>query len=137
MPKKKIKAKRQPTSFTAILRSRAFTIFVIFGIIVIAISFTKEIIRKVEIQKQVSELEQEIALLEQQNAEFTDLMQYFNSSAFQEKEARRKLGMRQDGETVVIIPNDGTQPQTATELADAQQSGTVSNVTRWKNYFFN
>src|SRR3989338_7567904 len=89
-----------------LLQSKAFTIGAVFAIVIISISLVKEIIRKVEVNQQISELEQQIADLQQHNAELGDLMQYFNSSSFQEKEASEKLGLKKEGERVVLIPGN-------------------------------
>lgn len=119
-----------------VLTSRAFTIIVLFAIILLAVSLTKSIIRKVEINKQIADLEVEIASLEQENAELDNVMQYFNSSEYQEKEARTKLGMQQEGESVVIIPNDLPERTANTLTDEATVEADVPNSTKWKKYFF-
>ena len=120
-----------------VLRSGAFTVFAVFAIIIISISVTKEVIRKIEIGRQISMLEEEITSLENQNADLGDLVQYFNSSSFQEKEARSKLGLKEDGETVVIVPQEITTDADASIAEGGPESTTQSNFTKWKNYFFN
>lgn len=122
-----------------VLRSKAFTIFAAIGIIVIGISLTKQIIRKVEISRQIATLESEINSLEQQNAELNTAIEYFNSSSFQEKEARKKLGLKEEGETVVVLPNTTSESDEAisTTVAESATETSTSNLTKWKNYFFN
>lgn len=119
-----------------VLTSRAFTIIVLFAIILLAVSLTKSIIRKVEINKQIADLEVEIASLEQENVELDNVMQYFNSSEYQEKEARTKLGLQQEGESVVIIPNDLPERTATTSTDEAMAAAEVPNSTKWKQYFF-
>lgn len=122
-----------------ILRSRAFTIFAAIGIIVIGISLTKQIIRKVEISRQIADLESEIQELEQQNSELNMALEYFNSSAFQEKEARQKLGLKTEGETVVMLPNDydGITDSGTIDVIDEPAQPALSNPAKWQQYFFN
>lgn len=121
-----------------VVRSKAFTIFATIGIIVIGISLTKQIIRKVEISRQISSLESEINGLEQQNAELNTAIEYFNSSSFQEKEARKKLGLKEEGETVVMLPNtDALRDVDEVTSIETEQAVETSNSIKWKNYFFN
>ena len=141
MPKRKVTKKRKekkvgnPTVANAI-QSRAFTIVALFAIILVTVSLSKSLIRKVEIREQITELETEISTLEQHNAELNDLMQYFNSSDFQDKEARKKLGLKEEGETVVIIPQDDDRALVA--ISDEQeQVDDRTNPQKWKAYFFN
>lgn len=118
------------------MQSGAFTVFAVFVIVIIGISLTKEIIRKIEVNRQIATLEQEIQSIEDQNAELSELVQYFNSSSFQEKEARSKLGLQGEGESVVIVPQELDVQATA----EADQTATAlneSNVSKWKRYFFN
>lgn len=135
-----VKSKKLRTlTLQGVFRSKAFTIFAAIGIIVIGISLTKQIIRKVEISRQIATLESEITTLEQQNAELNTAIEYFNSSSFQEKEARKKLGLKEEGETVVVLPNTTGASDTAipTTVAEATTETNTSNIIKWKNYFFN
>lgn len=121
-----------------LVRSRAFSVTIILGIAIMGISLTKEIIRKVQIQRQIQDLEQEINTLEQHNDELNDLIAYFNSSSFQEKEAKIKFNLTAPGETVVVLPesDQSTVAQTNTTVA-VTPTTRVSNVQKWINYFFN
>lgn len=121
-----------------LVRSRAFSVTIILGIAILGISLTKEIIRKVQIQRQIQDLEQEINTLEQHNDELNDLITYFNSSSFQEKEAKVKFNLTAPGETVVVLPgsDQSTAAQTNTTVAVTPTTA-VSNVQKWINYFFN
>lgn len=121
-----------------LIRSRAFSVTIILGITIMGISLTKEVIRKVQIQRQIKDLEQEISSLEQHNNELNDLLAYFNSSAFQEKEAKVKFNLTAPGETVVVLPESETtsSDQAATTVAVANATA-QSNLQKWINYFFN
>lgn len=108
------------------------------GVVIIAISLTKEVIRKIEIQREISSLESEIAELEQHNTELNSMMAYFNSSTFQEKEARSKLNLVEPGETVVVLPNQATDDIVSVAEANrTSASQALPNYQKWFNYFFN
>ncbi len=136
--KRKSRSTQKKISVKALLRSRAVLVFVVFGIIVIGISLTKQIIRKVEINQQITGLEEEIALLDEQNADLNGLLDYFNSSSFQEKEARKKLGLKDESETVVMLPDTSIVPDAGgIEVVAEQPEEVVSNPKKWHRYFFN
>lgn len=120
------------------LSTRAFTVMVGLGIVVLGIALTKELIRKIQIHRQIEDLETEIASLEAHNGELNQMIQYFNSSSFQEKEARTKLGLSAAGETMVVLPGDSAanlgaaSRQTDERIALDQRT----NAQKWQDYFF-
>ena len=133
----KRQAKANVQKLQSLLGAKVFTIVLLFAIIVVGVSLTKSFIRKVEVQQQIDSLEAEIAQLEQQSGELNDLMSYLGSSSFQEKEARKKLGLKDDGEQVVVIQRDDQGiPDTFTEVPE-EPPVQLSNVKKWQNYFFN
>jgi cell division protein FtsB len=118
--------------------SRRLMVVFIFGVVIIAVSLAKEVIRKIEIQREISSLESEIADLEQHNTELTAMMAYFNSSTFQEKEARSKLNVVKPGETVVVLPSAGNGDAVTVTAATANSSlALLPNYQKWFNYVFN
>lgn len=120
-----------------VFTGKAFTIFAVLGIIAVAVSLTQEIVRKVEINRQIRDLETEIADLEQHNTELNEMMAYFNSSAFQEKEARTRLGLKESGETMVVLPNTETATTTPSTNLIEETTESIPNSVKWKRYFFN
>ena len=119
--------------------TRGFTVMVGLGIVVLGVALTKELIRKIQIHRQIEELEGEIASLESHNSELNDMIAYFNSSSFQDKEARTKLGLAAPGETMVVLP-DTTDSSTITIDSDTRTASSASdertNPQKWQDYFF-
>ena len=109
----------------------------VFGIIVFGVSLTQSVIRKVEVQQQIDELEQEIAILEQQNGELDELMSYLGSSQFQDKEARKKLGLQESGEQVVVIQQEDSVLTTVVSPPEPEAAPEPTNPQKWRAYFFN
>ena len=109
------------------------------GIVVLGVALTKELIRKVQIHRQIAQLEAEIASLESHNSELNDMIDYFNSSSFQDKEARTKLGLAAPGETMVVLP-DTTDSSTIATSEDSRAAASAedgrSNLQKWQDYFF-
>lgn len=120
------------------MSTRGFTVMVGLGIVVLGVALTKEVIRKIQIRQQITELETEIASLETHNTELNQMIQYFNSSSFQEKEARTKLGLTAAGETMVVLPNNSTgQPNGVDQAVDSRiNQDQRSNLAKWQAYFF-
>src|SRR3989344_1125835 len=87
------------------------------GIIVIVILFSlaQEMNRRLQIQKEVLELEQEVQGMEKSIVEMEQLNQYFKTDAFQERMAREKLNYRAPGEEVVLIAEDSNITEVAVE----------------------
>lgn len=121
------------------MSTRAFTVMVGLGIVVLGVALTKEIIRKIQIHRQIEALEEEIVSLEAHNSELNQMIQYFNSSSFQEKEARTKLGLSAVGETMVVLPEtNGTAVDQTGKLTDSRStdSDERSTIQKWQDYFF-
>lgn len=125
----------------AFLKSKLIIIFAIIILITFSIALTREIIRKLEINSEIAGLENEINKLEDQNTELADLIEYLNSTSWQEKEARNKLNLQAPGESVIaIIDNsiieESTNGDNGNDIADNQGNKT-SNPQKWFKYFFN
>lgn len=122
------------------LRSRRFTVIILAVLAVIGVSLVKELIRKVEIQRQITSLQQDIDQLDQHNQALNDMMAYFNSSSFQDKQARQKLNLKLPGETVVMMTDPTTGEVNSTSVGDLTTTAAAPkepNYRKWQNYFFN
>ncbi len=129
--------KKQEFSYRNLLTSK----YVLIGggiiLILISISFGKELLRRYKINQEIAELQTEVDTLEERNAELAEVIQYLNSSAWQEKEARTKLNLQEPGETVVITPYQNTNKQASETIIVSQPQPKVSNPRKWANYFIN
>lgn len=65
--------------------------------------FSRELIRRYQINKDIQEVREEIAGLEKQNEELSYLVDYLNTDSFKEIQARQNLGLQQPGETAVVV----------------------------------
>ncbi|MFA5995713.1 MAG: septum formation initiator family protein [Patescibacteria group bacterium] len=123
--------------FKNILHSKLFTAVTLIGIVVLAIGMVKEILRQIDIKQQVTTLEQQIGELQQHNTELSETLQYFNSSLFQEKQMKERLGLQSSGETVVMIPNAEQLVAGNIQVLPDTPSVVVPNIIKWRKYFFN
>lgn len=82
-------------------------------------------------------LGQRQSVLQRLEAEHTRLqkeLEYVQSPEFIEKEARNRLGMAREGETVIIIPNDKFQMTNGNTEKRIQE--TIPNWKKWWRLFF-
>lgn len=114
----------------------------IFLIIVVALtsSVIKELIRQTEIKREINQIEKEIATTENNNEELVVLVDYLNSSEFQEKEIKTRLNMKKSDETAVFIPannkNNVDYNFSANDAApDKTKTASISNPHKWLAYF--
>ncbi|MDO9399487.1 MAG: septum formation initiator family protein [bacterium] len=119
-------------------------------IIIILISFplAKNISNRYRINNEIKELEKEITNLENKNSNFKDLVSYLESNQFVEEQARLKLGLKKEGESVVVIKNglDNKAENNSTAisssvfnipgLAKANLIEPINNLQKWLKYFF-
>lgn len=90
-----------------------------------------------QIDKEVGDLKNNIETTQKDNQQLKELIQYFNSTAYIEDKARTDLGLKKQGEKVVIVPNLGQDSnQNSANQAD-DQAKSKTNLQKWWQYFFN
>ncbi|MEK7558010.1 MAG: septum formation initiator family protein [Patescibacteria group bacterium] len=119
-------------------------------IVIVLISFplAKNISNRYKVNHEIKELEKEIANLENKNSNFKDLVSYLESNQFVEEQARLKLGLKKEGEDVVVIKN-GLDNKIENNLTATSSSifnipgldkanlvNSISNLQKWLKYFF-
>ena len=119
-------------------RLQAITLFLVLIIMAsfIALSLSTNLKRSSEVNGEIIDLEREIANLERDNLEFRELIEYFNSNAYIEERARVDLGLKKDGEKVVVITN-AAATGTAIAHVGTESLGALTNPQKWWHYFFN
>src|SRR3989339_584186 len=96
-------------------------------LLVIVINFIRNWQTGRSIDSEISELQNTATTLDQENAQFKQLIEYFNSSAYVEERARIDLGLKKRGEKVVIVPSEFASSTPST----IEQSSEKSNVQKW------
>ncbi len=116
----------------------ASKLFLILGVVVLAFlvfSLGKKFFESREIDSEISDAEADIARLETRNAELGNLLNFVNTEAFVEQEARLKFNLLKPGESVVVIPSN-SEAQNGGETSSENNAGNLSNPVKWWNYFF-
>lgn len=120
-------------------RSKGVTVFLLVIVVLLALSVTKELIRRVEVRYEVERLEQDVARLETRNTSMRQLIDVMNTTTSQEKQARVKLGLQENGETAVVLEHRKADEEI--ELPDSDKIRYIpvntyeSNPEKWWNYF--
>ncbi|MBI5466549.1 MAG: septum formation initiator family protein [Candidatus Kerfeldbacteria bacterium] len=122
--------------FWSLVTSRIFFAIAAVMLTVVGIGVTRSLIRRAEVQKEVTALQQEIRTLEGKNEEFRRFINYYNTPEFREREARLRLGLQKPGEKVVVIPNLSSINSPPAAQAAAEQENKVSNWRLWLEYFW-
>lgn len=117
------------------LKQKAIILVLIFVLCFVFINFLRVWLKGNQVNKEIDELEQEISGLQKDTAELTELIQYFNSSAYVEEKARVDLGLKKEGEKVVLVTDDLKKNLLGNDSANNAEES-QSNFKKWWGYFF-
>jgi cell division protein FtsL len=113
-------------------QSPYFIFCLLVVLVLIVIVFGRESYHYFKVAEEVNNLEQNIENLKKENEDLIKNREYFQSQEFLEDEARKKLNMVKEGETVVMVTNidDIIQDENANI-----QKNKISNFKLWLEYF--
>ena len=114
------------------LISAILLLVLIFG----GISFYKSWSRSKAVNDEIAQLQTNIRNLEQDNKDFQELIEYFNSDAYIEERARTDLGLKKDGEKVAVVPKTEETEATTVSKTSVSNNSELTNPQKWWNYFF-
>ena len=118
-------------NFHSFLKSKFATWLLGVVLLLIMIFTAKVLIEKYRIDKEISKLQAQIEKIKKNNEQLTSLVKYYNSPSYQEQQAREKLNLKKDGESVVALPQQDTR-DASQQVQDQKQS----NFKQWFDYFF-
>ena len=117
---------------------------IIFGLIVIMITWSGigAIQTNYNLQKQISQLNQENnnQVLENKNLELQN--QYYNTNQYLELQARALLGKGQPGETLILVSKTdaysqlSTEPKSVLQSSNPQKPKYQQNFEAWMSFYF-
>jgi len=114
------------------LRSRFVQILIIIIGIGLIVNLSRSIFKLLQASGQLKEAEQKVLELEKESQLLAQKKELFQSQDFIEQEARNKLNMVKEGETVVVLP-----PNVKEVLGEKenQKSELLPNWRQWLNLF--
>lgn len=116
----------------AILRPRLVIGVTVVVAVFVLLSLVQEMNRRIQIQREVRQLEAQAEEMQRTITSLENLNQYFRTDDYQERLAREKLNYQAPGEKVVLIPDEAAAP-----AAEAKQTErVVPIVEKWWRIFF-
>lgn len=104
----------------------ATTLIFLFGLYLI-ISFSRDLVGLLQKGKEIEKFQLKLEKSLTENRDLKKQLEYVNTFEFVEKEAREKLGMSKEGETVIILPEN------IKELANRKEEK-KEDVPIWKQW---
>lgn len=119
-------------------RQRALTLLVWAVLAYLLIGSIKLIIGNYQINQQSAKLQSELAAVEQRNQDLRNLLAYYRTDSYKEKEARARLNFQKPGEKVVpvAVPADEDITSITQPSIETQAPTPPSNPSQWMKYFF-
>ncbi len=103
-------------------------------VLFLLISLAQEMNRRIAIQREVSQFEQETQAMQKKVVELENLNQYFRTDAYQDRLAREKLNYRGEGEKVVLVPDIEAVTEEAKSLEVEPEEYSIPE--KWWRMFF-
>ena len=124
---------------TSYLVSRLFLLAGLAAIIMIALALVEETYKRYQIQQEIDELKTQADSMEGDNQYLKGLTKYFQTSEYQEKEAKEKLSMQKSDEKVILVKETPPDPKESSpnyvpKIPPKEDERT--NPQRWWDYFF-
>lgn len=85
-----------------------------------------------QLNRQESELEADVVALQVEIQDLKNQIVYYQSDSYKEKMLRAKLGLKKEGEEVVVITPEPEVEEVVIETEDSKKS----NPEKWMSYFF-
>jgi cell division protein FtsL len=141
------KEKIKKNFWQRILYSQLVIIIGIVIIVLFSVGISKKMYRQHQINIEIAELKKETEKLEKNNQELYSLIDYLKSDDFLESEARTKLGLMKNGESVTVVSDDikildksdnfeNKTNQNNIKYKNKQKTVEISNPEKWLSYFF-
>jgi len=121
------------------LNQYLLVVLVLILLLLISIPLARNVSKKYEIDSEVSNLENEIVGLQKKNLELEKLINNYESPDFVEEIARLNLGLKKEGEEVLVVKKNDDRIKTDNVLLNnkIKFAGDVkeSNSSKWLRYF--
>lgn len=125
----------------SLLKNQKFLALIGLAVLVlISFPIAKNISQKYAVDKEIEDLQNEIAEIEGQNKDLRGLIDYLESDQFVEEQARLNLGLKKEGEDVVVLKEEVVDNFYNVHFGENEadlELANLSNPERWWRYFFN
>jgi cell division protein FtsB len=104
-------------------------------IFLLVLAFGREYLANVQVQREISRLEERRHNLQADQAERLRMIQELSSEYYLERQAREKHGLAAEGERLIIVKNDSSESRINIETPE-KSTPQSSNLDLWFYYFF-
>lgn len=126
---------QQPSLWIVVIAGALFLTF--------SVAIVRELINSHQVRLQVQRLQGQVAAEQHRQQQLQDVIDYLGSPTFREQEARLKLGLKKEGEQVLVVPttntpltNETTSTNSSSTSTETSSSTPASHPTQWWHYFF-
>lgn len=133
-----------------LFNQRSLAIFGLIIIVVIGFPLVRSANQRYRINKEISDLENEVKTVTNKNNELSHVLDYIDSDQFAEEQARLNFGLKKNNEEVAIIKDaNNTSTEATTSLGEGIKTiynipmapdsakKLATNPSKWWKYFFN
>ncbi|EKD56255.1 MAG: hypothetical protein ACD_58C00245G0001 [uncultured bacterium] len=115
-------------------------VIILLIILYILFNLGRSIFSNYQVNEKILNVNNEITDLANQNQMIKNQNLYYQTNTYKEIEARRKLDLKKEGETVVIVPENSDKTDT-TDISDSTSSdhpskkiAIIPNYVKWWNF---
>jgi len=127
-----------------IFSSRAVLFFLLLAFVWLSLVLVKAFYKKRQLDQEIGSLKAEIDKTDKKGQELSQLLSYFNSESYLEKEAKDKLNLKKEGESVVMVQEPATDGAVAVDNGSGNQAVAAepaapvneNNLVKWWRFFF-
>lgn len=87
-----------------------------------------------EVYNEINQLENQAISLEKEKNNLSDLISFFKTPSFKERESKEQLGLQNPGEKVIVITKDKEPDSEAAEPVKEEKK--VSKIEKWWKMIF-
>jgi cell division protein FtsL len=115
---------------------------IVIALVFVFLSIFKEMQRKNQIQKEISALQEEAQKISRENNQIKEKIAYLESSEYQTREAKDKLGLKAPEENIIIVKpsvekkNENDEAENEKKTDEVLKIEDQPNHIKWWNYFF-
>jgi cell division protein FtsB len=130
--------RKRKTKKAPVVDKRPIWIFLILLLVAgyLIFIFSRSLWRNYEIKNELTNLDTQIENLKIRQDYLTNLISYFGTKSFAEKEARGKLGLKKEGETVLALPRKGALEKKEESIETSNPVPETTNARKWWKFFF-
>ncbi len=112
--------------------SNIFIIFLSLFLIFSLFKVGKELIKRHAINREISDLNEQLVAVSQEKDKLKDLISYLETDKYVEEQARLQLNLSKPGEKRIDLTSN--QNNQVAEIASSEED--LANWRKWFNYFF-